>query len=50
MGPLRESSVLITSAYGVVVLREAVTRREVGLRLAGSGLVLLGAVVLAVAG
>jgi drug/metabolite transporter (DMT)-like permease len=50
VGPLRESSVLITSAYGVLRLREAVTRREASLRLAGSMLVLLGAGVLAVAG
>jgi drug/metabolite transporter (DMT)-like permease len=50
VGPLRESSVLITSAYGVLRLHEAVTRREASLRLAGSMLVLLGAGVLAVAG
>ncbi len=50
VGPLRESSVLITSAYGVARLREAVTGREVTLRLAGSALVLLGAAVLAAAG
>ena len=50
VGPLRESAVLITSAWGVLRLREAVTRREIGLRLAGSALVLVGAVVLAVAG
>jgi drug/metabolite transporter (DMT)-like permease len=50
VGPLRESAVLITAAWGVLVLHEAVTRREVGLRLAGSGLVLAGAAVLVVAG
>jgi uncharacterized membrane protein len=50
VGPLRESSVLLTSAWGIVRLREAVTRREVGLRLVGSALVLVGAAVLAVAG
>jgi uncharacterized membrane protein len=50
VGPLRESAVLITSAYGILVLREAVTRRETTLRLAGSVLVLLGAAVLAFAG
>lgn len=50
VGPLRESAVLITSAYGVLRLREAVSRREVTLRLAGSALVLLGAAVLAIAG
>ncbi|MFN8631036.1 MAG: EamA family transporter [Chloroflexota bacterium] len=50
VGPLRESAVLITSAYGIVVLREAVTRREITLRLGGSALVLLGAFTLAIAG
>ncbi len=50
VGPLRESSVLITSAYGIVRLHEALTRREVALRLAGSVLVLVGAAVLAVSG
>jgi glucose uptake protein GlcU len=50
VGPLRESAVLLTSAYGVLVLHEAVTRREMSLRLAGSMLVVLGAVVLAVTG
>lgn len=50
VGPLRESAVLITSAYGILKLREAVTRREVTLRLAGSALVLVGALVLAIAG
>lgn len=49
VGPLRESAVLITSAYGIVRLREAVTRREIGFRLAGSGLVLAGAAILAIA-
>jgi len=42
--------VLLTSAYGVLVLHEAVTRREMGLRLAGSARVVLGAAVLAVTG
>ena len=50
VGPLRESAVLLTSAYGVLVLHEAVTRREMSLRLAGSALVVLGAAVLAVSG
>ena len=49
VAPLRESAVVITSAWGVLVLREAVGRREVGTRLAGSVLVLAGAVALAVA-
>jgi drug/metabolite transporter (DMT)-like permease len=50
VGPLRESAVLITSAWGIVKLHEAVTRREITLRLAGSTMVLLGAAVLAIAG
>lgn len=50
VGPLRESAVLLTSAYGVLVLHEAVTRREVGLRLTGSVLVVVGAAVIALAG
>jgi uncharacterized membrane protein len=50
VGPLRESAVLITSAWGILRLREAVTRHEIGLRLAGSTMVLLGAAVLAIAG
>jgi uncharacterized membrane protein len=50
VGPLREAAVLITSAYGVLVLHEAVTRRETVTRLSGAGLVLAGAAVLAIAG
>ena len=50
VGPLRESAVLITAAYGIVKLGEAVTRREITLRLSGSLMVLLGAAVLAIAG
>jgi uncharacterized membrane protein len=50
VGPLRESAVLITSAYGILKLREAVTRREITLRLSGSALVLIGAATLAIAG
>jgi uncharacterized membrane protein len=50
VGPLRESAVLITSTYGILRLREAVTRREIGFRLTGSGMVLAGAALLAIAG
>jgi drug/metabolite transporter (DMT)-like permease len=49
VAPLRESAVLLISAWGVLRLREAVGRREIGLRMAGSVLVLAGAFVLAVA-
>jgi drug/metabolite transporter (DMT)-like permease len=49
VAPLRESAVLLTSAWGVLRLKEAVGRREIGLRITGSLLVLAGALVLAVA-
>jgi drug/metabolite transporter (DMT)-like permease len=49
VAPLRESAVLLTSAWGAVRLGEAASRREVGFRVAGSGLVLAGAAVLALA-
>jgi uncharacterized membrane protein len=48
VAPLRESAVLLTSAWGVVRLREVTGRAEVVLRLAGSVLVLAGAAALAV--
>lgn len=48
VAPLRESAVLLTSTWGVLRLHEAVGRREIGLRIAGSVLVLAGAVALAV--
>lgn len=49
VAPLRESAVLLTSVWGAVHLGEAASRREIGVRVAGSGLVLLGAGVLALA-
>jgi uncharacterized membrane protein len=49
IAPLRESAVVLTSTWGVLRLREATGRREVGVRLTGALLVLAGAVVLAVA-
>jgi drug/metabolite transporter (DMT)-like permease len=49
VAPLRESAVLLISVWGAVRLREAASRREVAVRVAGSGLVLGGAVVLALA-
>jgi uncharacterized membrane protein len=48
VAPLRESAVLLTSAWGVVRLREVTGRAEVSLRLVGSVLVLAGAAALAV--
>jgi uncharacterized membrane protein len=50
VGPLRESAMLLTSLWGIVRLREAVSQREVGLRLGGSVIVLAGVLTLAVAG
>lgn len=50
VAPLRESAVVLTSAWGLVVLGEAASRREVGARLTGSVLVLAGAAALAIAG
>lgn len=49
VGPLREVSLVITSIWAVVALREAVDRRERALRVGGAVLVLGGAMVLAVA-
>jgi len=48
VAPLRESAVLLASTWGVVRLGEAAGRREIGARIAGSLLVLAGAVMLAV--
>ena len=48
VAPLRESAVVLASLWGVLRLGEAVDRRDVTLRVAGSALVLGGAVVLAV--
>jgi drug/metabolite transporter (DMT)-like permease len=49
VAPLRESAVLLTSVWGAVRLGEAASPREVGVRVAGSSLVLGGAAVLALA-
>lgn len=47
IAPLRESAVLLASTWAIVRLREVQGRREIAIRLAGSALVLAGAVVLA---
>jgi uncharacterized membrane protein len=47
IAPLRESSVVIASALGAVRMGEAVDARDRARRLTGAGLVLLGAVLLA---
>ena len=49
VAPLRESAVVLISAWGVLRLREAGEAREGALRIAGSALVLLGAVALGAA-
>jgi drug/metabolite transporter (DMT)-like permease len=49
VAPLRESAVVLASAWGVIRLGEAADRREVAFRLSGSVLVLIGAAVLAIA-
>jgi drug/metabolite transporter (DMT)-like permease len=48
IAPLRESSVVIASAWGAIRMGEAVDARDRARRLAGAGLVLAGAVLLAV--
>ncbi len=50
VSPLRESAMLLTSTWGVIRLGEAVGRREIGLRLAGSLMVLAGVLLLAIGG
>lgn len=47
IAPLRESSVVIASAWGAIRMGEAVDARDRARRLAGAGLVLIGAVLLA---
>ena len=49
VAPLRESAVVLISAWGVLRLREAGAAREGAIRIAGSALVLLGAVALGAA-
>jgi uncharacterized membrane protein len=48
IAPLRESSVVIASAWGAIRMGEAVDARDRARRLTGAGLVLLGAVLLAI--
>jgi uncharacterized membrane protein len=47
VAPLRESSIVLASAWGAVRLREAVDRGEAARRIAASALIVLGAVLLA---
>ena len=50
VAPLRESAIVLASAWGVLRLREAATRREATVRLGAAVLVLVGAALLALAG
>lgn len=50
VAPLRESGIVIAAAWGSLRLGEAIGRREAGVRIAAAGLVVVGAVLLAVAG
>jgi len=50
VAPLRESAVVLAAAWGSFRLGEASGRREGGLRVAAAGLVVVGAVLLAVGG
>jgi drug/metabolite transporter (DMT)-like permease len=49
VAPLRESGIVLAAAWGAIRLREAAGRRESGTRILAAGLVVVGAVLLAVA-
>ena len=49
VAPLRESGIVLAAAWGAVRLGEAAGRREIMTRIAAAGLVVVGAVLLAVA-
>lgn len=48
VAPLRESGIVIAAAWGALRLGEAAGRRQAGARIAAAGLVVVGAVLLAV--
>ncbi len=50
VAPLRESSVVLASAWGAITMHEAVGSADVARRVSGAGLVLAGAILLAIAG
>lgn len=50
VAPLRESASVFAAAWGSVRLGEAVSRREAGRRIGASALIVVGAILLAVAG
>lgn len=49
VAPLRESGIVLAAAWGAIRLREASGRRDAGTRVAAAGLVVVGAILLAVA-
>jgi drug/metabolite transporter (DMT)-like permease len=49
VAPLRESGIVLAAAWGTLRLGEAAGGREAGLRIAAAGLVVIGAILLAVA-
>jgi drug/metabolite transporter (DMT)-like permease len=49
VAPLRESGIVLAAAWGTLRLGEATGRREAGSRIAAAGLVVIGAILLAVA-
>lgn len=49
VAPLRESGIVLAAAWGTLRLGEAAGRREAGWRIAAAGLVVVGAILLAVA-
>jgi drug/metabolite transporter (DMT)-like permease len=50
VAPLRESSVVLASAWGAITMHEAVSSADVARRVSGAGFVLAGAILLAIAG
>ena len=48
VAPLRESAIVLAAAWGSLRLGEATGRREAGLRIGAAGLVVLGAILVAV--
>ncbi len=48
VAPLRESGIVLAAAWGALRLGESVGRRQAGMRIAAAGLVVVGAVLLAV--
>jgi uncharacterized membrane protein len=49
VAPLRESGIVLAAAWGTLRLGEAAGGREAGIRIAAAGLVVIGAILLAVA-